>query len=519
MIVPVIRFCVFTSLFAASFVAVTTTRHAIAVEPQPSSSLPEPTPAELPRWRGFNLLDNFDRGWSNEPFKEDDFRLIQKFGFNFVRLPLDYRIYTRDHDATRFDEAKLERIDQAIRWGKQYGIHVCLNLHRAPGYTVNTPPEPLDLWTDEKAQAQCAAHWAMFASRYQGIPSSQLSFNLLNEPPDSAGEHFVPVITRLVNAIREEDPDRLIISDGLTWGLKPVSELRELRVAQATRGYTPFPLTHYKAEWVESADQSTPPRWPTLEGGGLLCAPTKTEVVDAMRGPIRIDGPFDQPTRIRIRVDTVSSDSTLRLSSDTKKIVEKNFQAGPGEGPWKRSKYLPQWDTYQNTYDHDYSFPIPSDTKWVELQTTRGDWISISEIGLTIGHEDEKTIALQADWSQTPAQIICRSVGGETTVTTDKMFGREELFETTVLPWVKAKQAGIGAIVGEFGCYNRTPHDVTLAWMEDALTNWKHADMGWALWNFRGPFGILDSQRSDVHYESFEGHQLDRKMLELLQRH
>ena len=43
--------------------------------------------------------------------------------------------------------------------------------------------------------------------------------------------------------------------------------------------------------------------------------------------------------------------------------------------------------------------------------------------------------------------------------------------------------------------------------------------MGWALWNFRGANGVLDSQRADVKYEDFGGHKLDRKMLELLQRY
>jgi hypothetical protein len=40
---------------------------------------------------------------------------------------------------------------------------------------------------------------------------------------------------------------------------------------------------------------------------------------------------------------------------------------------------------------------------------------------------------------------------------------------------------------------------------------------GWALWCFRGSFGILDSGRGDVSYENFHGHPLDREMLTLLQ--
>ena len=75
---------------------------------------------------------------------------------------------------------------------------------------------------------------------------------------------------------------------------------------------------------------------------------------------------------------------------------------------------------------------------------------------------------------------------------------------------------GVGVHVGEWGCYIRTPHDVCLAWMGDQLSLWKEAGWGWSMWNLRGTFGILDSVRSDVAYEDFRGHKLDRRMLELL---
>ena len=70
--------------------------------------------------------------------------------------------------------------------------------------------------------------------------------------------------------------------------------------------------------------------------------------------------------------------------------------------------------------------------------------------------------------------------------------------------------------VGEWGCFNRTLYEVTLAWMSDLLALWKEAGWGWAMWNLRGNFGIVDSGRSDVVYEDFRGHKLDRRILELL---
>ena len=77
---------------------------------------------------------------------------------------------------------------------------------------------------------------------------------------------------------------------------------------------------------------------------------------------------------------------------------------------------------------------------------------------------------------------------------------------------------GVQIHVGEWGCFNKTPHAVTLAWMEDCLSLWKEVGWGNAMWNLRGAFGVLDSERADVQYEDFKGHKLDRKMLELVRR-
>ena len=97
-------------------------------------ALPEATPRKLPRWRGFNLLNKFGLEWSNSPFEEKDFEWIAELGFNFVRLPLDYRIWTESDNPYRLKEAELREIDRAVQFGEKYGIHVMLNFHRAPGY-------------------------------------------------------------------------------------------------------------------------------------------------------------------------------------------------------------------------------------------------------------------------------------------------------------------------------------------------------------------------------------------------
>ena len=222
------------------------------------------------------------------------------------------------------------------------------------------------------------------------------------------------MVRQIVEAIRREDPDRLIISDGLKWGTQPLVELAEMKIAHATRGYVPMELTHYRASWVHGADQFPVPKWPVVTAVGMLYGTSKPD----LQTPLVIDGPFDQSTRLRLRVGTG-----------------------------------------------------------------------------------------------------CRNENGRIVFTGAERLDRDWLKHEMIRPWREAEAKGIGVVVGEFGAFNRTSHAVTLAWMEDCLENWREAGWGWALWNFRGSFGVLDSSRKDVEYEDFHGHKLDRKMLDLLQRY
>jgi len=328
------------------------------------SNTTEPQSSRLPRWRGFNLVEKCvaDR---NAPFRESDFEWIADWGFDFVRLPMSYRCWTDADNWLKLKEFRLKEIDDAVELGRRHGVHVNLNLHRAPGYCVNPPREPLDLWSDEKALEACAFHWRHLAQRCKGIPNSRLSFDLLNEPGDLPEMAYNGVVKRLVETIRAEDPQRLIIADGLKWGNQPVVSLVEMGIAQSTRGYQPTRISHYKANWMRGSDQWPEPSWPL-------------------------------------------------------KISERDL-----------------WD-------------------------------------------------------------------------------KQRLHTQQIDPWKALESQGVGVHVGEWGAFNKTPHKVALAWMHDCLELWKTTGWGWAMWNFRGGFGMLDSERTDLPYENFHGHKLDREMLELV---
>jgi endoglucanase len=99
------------------------------------------------------------------------------------------------------------------------------------------------------------------------------------------------------------------------------------------------------------------------------------------------------------------------------------------------------------------------------------------------------------------------------------VWNRDKLRAELIDKWQPIVRLGIPIHVGEWGCFNRTPHDVALAWMRDLLSLWREAGWGWSIWNMRGSFGFVDSERADAKYEDFRGHKLDREMLELLRAH
>ena len=470
------------------------------------SDLPEPTPRKLPRWRGFNLLEKF-MAKNQRPFVERDFEWLAGWGFNFVRLPMDYRCWAAT-PAAEFNEATLREIDQAIEFGKHYGVHVNLNFHHAPGYCVNLPKEQCTLWTDPALQAQFARHWGIFAKRYRGLSNRQVSFDLVNEPSEVSNADYAAVVAQAAAAIRAEDPDRLIIADGNQWGTKPVADLLTLGIAQSTRGYEPMLVSHYHAKWLAGADQYPVPVWPIPQGlNNRLYGPAKPQ----LQSPLILNVNCRQAVQLGIRVHHVSTQAELIVRANGSVVLQKMFTPGVGVGDWK-SATPNKWGGYEADYDLTCHAELPAGTREIRIEVSQGDWLAFGALqfgAITVEPTDRS-------WGLQQRTFAIDETGRLQATHEVWTHSRETLRKRMVEPWQKLAAQGVGVHVGEWGVYNQTPHAVALAWMRDCLANWQAAGWGWALWHLRGNFGILDSQRSDVQYEEFHGHKLDRRMLELL---
>ncbi len=483
-----------------------------------ATPLPDASYAKLPRWRGFNLPHMYSQAWpdARRGFKEEEIKWIGEWGFNFVRLPLDYHFFIKNNDWTKIDAAAMAQVERVVEWGGKYGVHVCINLHRAPGYCINPPAEPKDLWTNAEAQAVCEAHWRAWAKLLKKYPNERVSFNLFNEPQHVDGATYANVAGRMLRAIQEESPGRLVILDGIEGGTKASPELLKLKTAQALRGYNPFAISHYQAEWAGEWEGVGPPSWPPAGFNGYLYGSLKKE----LQRPLILRGGFEKGGRLGVHVNTVSQEGTLLVQADGKTVLRHVFKPGPGQGEWKESKFSEQWKIYQNRYDKPYEAKIPKRAKIVTVTLIEGDWLTLKSV--TVHPEGQRPVEISSagqSWGIEPGTLQLNKDGTPVTSKTARADAVESLLRAPLKPWIALRDSGVGVMVGEMGAYNKTPHPVVLAWMEDQLKLYKEAGLGWALWNFSGSFGVLDSERADVKYVDWHGHKLDKKLLEVLRKY
>ncbi|KAF2169400.1 glycoside hydrolase family 5 protein [Zasmidium cellare ATCC 36951] len=96
----------------------------------------------------------------------------------------------------------------------------------------------------------------------------------------------------------------------------------------------------------------------------------------------------------------------------------------------------------------------------------------------------------------------------------DRLWDRDTIREQ-LKPFLDLAEAGHAIHVGEMGAYSALPHDVYISYCKDLMNILAQYRVGYAMWNFRGPFGILDNRRTDTDYFDFHGHKLDQKLLDV----
>ena len=73
----------------------------------------------------------------------------------------------------------------------------------------------------------------------------------------------------------------------------------------------------------------------------------------------------------------------------------------------------------------------------------------------------------------------------------NRRYGRDVMAADLEQPLAVRARTGLPLYCGEFGCYERTPDPLRLAWFRDILAVFEEHDIAWANWDYKGAFGIV----------------------------
>jgi endoglucanase len=196
------------------------------------------------------------QSFSNKHFdtfiSKEDVERIASWGFDHIRLPVDYPLLEDDAAPFIYKEEGFRYIDRFLSWCSEYGLNVVLDLHKAPGYGFFENDNTL--FEDERMQERLIGIWKAIADRYSH-EGENLLFELLNEVVEDDSSRWNALYPRLVQGVRESDSARWIIVGGNRYNA--VGELRNLsliedgRIVYNFHFYEPYLFTHQRMQWVD----------------------------------------------------------------------------------------------------------------------------------------------------------------------------------------------------------------------------------------------------------------------------
>ncbi|MFN8205903.1 MAG: cellulase family glycosylhydrolase [Bacteroidales bacterium] len=183
----------------------------------------------------------FYQAWLNNFCTLADIDSLASWGYNSIRLPMHYNLYTlpAEKEPVPGEQTWIETgftlTDSLLAWCAANHMYLILDLHAAPGGQGNDIPisdrntSLPSLWESTANQEKTIALWKKLAERYANSPWIG-GYDLINEPnwnfegknkngcEEQNNQPLWDLQKKITGAIREVDPNHIIIIEGNCWG-------------------------------------------------------------------------------------------------------------------------------------------------------------------------------------------------------------------------------------------------------------------------------------------------------------
>lgn len=186
---------------------------------------------------------------------DKDIKCIKSWGFNVIRLPVDYILFEDDKRPFIYDEEKIKYIDNVINTCIKNDITLILDLHKAPGHSFSYKErDKNNIWDKKsKSRKRFLKIWEFFSQRYKNY-SSKLIFEILNEPVADNDDDWNKLAEETIKIIRKTDTEKFIIIESNKWGhcdkFKKLKKFDDDKIIYSFHFYDPIIVTHQLAEWT-----------------------------------------------------------------------------------------------------------------------------------------------------------------------------------------------------------------------------------------------------------------------------
>ena len=205
----------------------------------------------------FSQCDHTEERYDTFITKED-FGVIRGWGCDHVRLPVDYELLEDKNGASR--ETGYARLERAIGWARENGLHMVLDLHKTAGFSFDPGEQEAGFFESEKYQERFYALWERIARRF-GKYGDTLAFELLNEVTEQAYcAAWNRIASECIRRIRAVAPTVNILVGGY-WhnsavSVKDIDVPVDEHIVFNFHCYEPLIFTHQGAYWMPAMDRS-----------------------------------------------------------------------------------------------------------------------------------------------------------------------------------------------------------------------------------------------------------------------